>query len=143
MKYFKDIISGSISVIKGFAVTIKVFFKKPITVQYPDEKVNISPRFRGRLIQLTNKETGEEICDACGICAKFCPVQCISLKAYKDEVSGKRRTEYYNIDFGRCMFCGICVEQCPKKCLVHSQDYEFAVYSRDELTHTKEKILVK
>ena len=140
IKYFKNIILGLISLFKGMAVTIKYYFIKPITVQYPKERLIVSDKWRGVLKQICD-EKGEEICDGCGICAKICPVSCITMEAYKDEKIGKRKTSSYTINFGRCMFCGLCVESCPKKCLVHTKDYEFVAYNRDDLILGKDKIL--
>ena len=138
-EYFKNIGEAAVSLIKGFTVTFKVMFTKPITVQYPDEKIDISPRFRG-MIKLLKDENGNEICDGCGICSVMCPVKVISIETYKDE-AGKRKTKSYNINFGRCMFCGLCVENCPKKCLVHTTEYEDAFFTKEELTFTKDRIL--
>lgn len=137
--YLKNIITGIISLIKGMMVTVKYYFIKPTTVQYPDERITISPNWRGTLRQLHDAK-GEEICDGCGICAKMCPVNCISMEVYKDE-EGKRKTSSYTINFGRCMYCGLCAESCPKKCLIHTTDYEFVTYSRDYLILGKDKLL--
>ena len=128
------------AILKGMAVTFKYFFIKPVTVQYPKQKVKISTRWRGTLKQLRN-EKGEETCDGCRICEKICPVNCISMEVYKDEKKNRRFTSSYTVNFGRCMFCGLCVEACPKKCLVHTPDFEFCTYDRESLILTKDKIL--
>ncbi|MFH1407391.1 MAG: NADH-quinone oxidoreductase subunit I [Candidatus Omnitrophota bacterium] len=114
-KYFENIAGAIVSLVKGFAVTLKFLFMKPVTVQYPDEKIALSPRFRG-MLKLLRDENGNEICDACGICSLVCPVKVISIEAFKDE-SGKRKAKSYSINFGRCMFCGLCAENCPKNAL--------------------------
>ena len=142
IKYFMNILSGAATLIKGMLVTMKYYFIKPITVQYPDERIEISPRWRGTLKQICD-EKGAEICDGCTICARTCPVSCISMEVVKDEKTGKRRTSSYVINFGRCMFCGLCVEACPKKCLVHTTDYELVAYDRNDLIFGKDKILRK
>lgn len=140
IKYFKNILFGIVSLVKGFAVTLKFFFSKPITVQYPDEKIDVSERFRG-LIRQIRDENAEEICNACGVCSLNCPVKVITVEGYKDEATGKRKCKSYSINFGRCMFCGLCVEVCPVKCLVHSTEYEVAHYRKEELVYSKEDIL--
>lgn len=140
IKYFKNIWFGVVSLVKGFAVTLKFLFSKSVTVQYPDEKIEISDRFRG-LIRQIRDENGNELCNGCGACALVCPVKVISVEPLKDETTGKRTSKYYNINFGRCMFCGLCVEACPVKCLVHSTEYEVAHYEKQELFYTKDRIL--
>ncbi|MEI7903838.1 MAG: NADH-quinone oxidoreductase subunit I [Candidatus Firestonebacteria bacterium] len=126
--------------LKGMGITFKYYFFRPVTVQYPKESVKISPRWRGTLRQLYD-DKGVEICDGCQICAKVCPVNCISMEVYKEENTGKRKTSKYTINFGRCMYCGLCVESCPKKCLVHTPDFEFCTYDRETLILEKDKLL--
>lgn len=48
-----------------------------------------------------------EMCKACGICAKQCPVSAIS---------GKPKTPYV-IDVEKCIRCGVCMEKCPFKAI--------------------------
>ena len=62
--------------VKGFAVTFKQLFKKPITQQYPDYKRPLYPRFRGRH-RLNRFENGLEKCVGCSLCAAACPADCI------------------------------------------------------------------
>src|SRR6202451_16557 len=86
-------------------------FHKRITVQYPEQKPYLAPRFRGRII-LSRDPDGGERCVACNLCAVACPVDCIALQATEDE-TGRRLPEFFRINFSRCIFCGYCEEACP------------------------------
>ncbi|MEI6846164.1 MAG: NADH-quinone oxidoreductase subunit I [Candidatus Firestonebacteria bacterium] len=142
VNYFSKIFKGAWSLLKGMGITLKYYFRKPVTVQYPYERREIAPVWRGTLRQLCD-EKGEEICDGCQICARTCPVQCITMEVYKDPADNKRKTSSYTVDFGRCMYCGLCVESCPKKCLIHTTDYEFVSYDRAGMVLGKDKLVKK
>ena len=79
-------------------------FQKRVTVQYPEEKPYLAPRYRGRII-LSRDPDGGERCVACYLCAVACPVDCIALQATEDE-TGRRYPEFFRINFSRCIFCG-------------------------------------
>lgn len=99
------------------------------TVQYPIEKLPISPRYRAihKLLRLI--ESGNERCIGCGLCEKICIADCIRMDTRIDENSRKEVTEY-TINFGRCIFCGYCAEVCPELAIVHSGEYENASEQR-------------
>ena len=69
--------------LKGFGVTLKQVFKKPITQQYPEYKRPIYPRFRGRH-RLHVHENGLEKCVGCSLCAAACPADCIRVVAGRE-----------------------------------------------------------
>ena len=142
ISYAIKILKGLWSLLVGMKVTLKYYFMKPVTVQYPYETREIAPIWRGTLRQLCDAK-GEEICDGCQICGRICPVQCISMEVYKDPKDNKRKTSSYVVDFGRCMYCGLCVESCPKKCLVHTTDYALVSYDRAGLVLGKDKLVRK
>lgn len=99
------------------------------TVQYPEERLEMFPRFRGALMHLRNPETGEIRCTACEICVRACPHDCLALVG---EGKGKeRRAVAYTWNSGSCMFCGLCVEACPFDAIAMSPDYNLASFSRD------------
>ncbi len=121
---------------KGMIVTMKNAIRTPITTQYPEKKLNISRRSRGNQL-VWNKAA----CISCSMCARACPVSCITMVTSRDE-NKKLQMDKMDVDTGVCISCGLCVEACPQKCLFMSRDYEKAVYSRKKLKQTKEDILM-
>jgi NAD(P)H-quinone oxidoreductase subunit I len=120
---------------KGMALTMKHLFRRPITTQYPEEKLVVSRRTRGNQL-IWNKEA----CIACSACHRICPADCLKIEASRDE-NKKLKVDRMDLDIGLCISCGLCVEACPQKCLFMSYDYEKAVYSRGELLLSKEDLL--
>ena len=107
----------------GFATTFKHIFKKPITVNYPDQKVPMFPKYRGKQV-LMRDENGLEKCVACGLCAVACPADAIYLEAAENDGSvqaGPRYAKVYQIHKTRCIFCGYCEEACPVSRDLHGQ----------------------
>ncbi len=115
-------------------------FHKRETVQYPEEKVYLAPRYRGRII-LSRDPDGEERCVACYLCAVACPVDCISLQATEDE-HGRRHPEFFRINFSRCIYCGLCEEACPTYAIQLTPDYEMAEYDRQNMVYEKEHLTI-
>jgi len=115
-------------------------FSKRVTVQYPDEKRRLSPRWRGRIILSCDPDGGER-CVACYLCAAACPVDCIALQATEDE-SGRRYPKFFRINFSRCIFCGLCEEACPTYAIQLTPDYEMSEYKRPGLVYEKEDLLI-
>ncbi|HEY6221697.1 MAG TPA: NADH-quinone oxidoreductase subunit NuoI, partial [Candidatus Eisenbacteria bacterium] len=102
---------------KGLSITLSHFFKKPVTLKYPDVKMKMYPRFRG-LHELHRYENGLERCVCCGLCAAVCPADAIYMEAAENTPTlrfsaGERYAKRYEIDMLRCIFCGYCEEACP------------------------------
>ena len=116
-------------------------FHKRVTVQYPEEKPYLPPRWRGRIV-LTRDPDGEERCVACYLCSVACPVSCISLQATEDE-TGRRYPEFFRINFSRCIFCGMCEEACPTTAIQLTPDFEMSEYNRQNLVYEKEHLLIR
>ncbi|MEI6135373.1 MAG: NADH-quinone oxidoreductase subunit NuoI [Desulfomonile sp.] len=128
-----------IPLLQGLKLTFSYLFKKKITLQYPDEKWEVAPRWRGRHV-LTRHASGKIKCVACMLCATVCPADCIYIEA-ATEPDGRRYPERYNIDLTRCIFCGYCVEACPKEAIEMSGAYEISEYTREELQYDKQRLL--
>lgn len=115
-------------------------FRRRVTVQYPEQKPYIPPRWRGRII-LSRDPDGGERCVACYLCAVACPVDCIALQATEDE-TGRRYPEFFRINFSRCIFCGYCEEACPTYAIQLTNDFEMGEYNRQNLVYEKEDLLI-
>ncbi len=125
--------------VRGLMLTGKYLFKKKITVEYPEERTPLSPRFRG-LHALRRYENGEERCIACKLCEVVCPALAIIIESEERE-DGTRRTTRYDIDMTKCIYCGLCQEACPVDAIVETQVFEFATETRGELYYTKDMLL--
>ena len=123
----------------GMALTLKYFFKKKATLNYPFERGPLGPRFKGEHA-LRRYPNGEERCIACKLCEAVCPAQAITIEAEPRE-DGSRRTTRYDIDMTKCIYCGLCEEACPVDAIVEGPNMEFAAETRAELIYTKEKLL--
>jgi len=115
-------------------------FRPRVTIQYPDEKAYLPPRWRGRII-LSRDPDGGERCVACYLCAVACPVDCIALQATED-ATGRRYPEFFRINFSRCIFCGFCEEACPTYAIQLTPDMEMSEYVRQNLVYEKEHLLI-
>ena len=124
----------------GLALTGRYTFQRKITVQFPEEKTPISPRFRG-LHALRRYENGEERCIACKLCEAICPAQAITIEAGPRRNDGTRRATRYDIDMVKCIYCGLCQEACPVDAIVEGPNFEFATETREELIFKKERLL--
>ncbi len=123
----------------GLKLTGRYFFAPKVTIQYPEEKTPMSPRFRGIHAQ-RRYPNGEERCIACKLCEAVCPALAINIEAEPRD-DGSRRTTLYEIDLFKCIYCGLCEEACPVDAIVLTRQHDYHFEDRGENILTKEKLL--
>lgn len=128
-----------VELLKGMALTGRYFFSRKITVQFPEERTPMSPRFRG-LHALRRYPNGEERCIACKLCEAVCPAMAITIESEQRE-DNTRRTTRYDIDLTKCIFCGMCEESCPVDSIVETRIFDYHGEQRGDLLYTKEMLL--
>ncbi len=128
-----------VELLKGMALTGRYLFARKITIQYPEERTPMSPRFRG-LHALRRYPNGEERCIACKLCEAVCPALAITIESEQRE-DNTRRTTRYDIDLTKCIFCGLCEESCPVDSIVETRIFDYHGEKRGDLLYTKDMLL--
>jgi NADH-quinone oxidoreductase subunit I len=132
--------------LRGLKTTFARIAEGPTTIQYPEEKTPVYPRFRGRHKLHRFEDTGLEKCVGCSLCAAACPADCIRVVAAENTPenrvsAGERYAAVYEINLSRCIFCGYCEVACPFDAITMGHDYEMSDYTRSDLIFTKEMLL--
>jgi NADH-quinone oxidoreductase subunit I len=142
--------------VKGFWVTLKHFFQKPITYKYPMERRSMGKRYRGVPVFVPDEQTGESKCTGCGLCARVCPSEVITVERIKKpapapvtdesgercEPTAKPKDEVkYSMNIARCIYCGYCVDACAVNALAMSNEYELSAPNREDLIYNKDHML--
>jgi NADH-quinone oxidoreductase subunit I len=133
---------------RGMMTTFGRLTEKGVTVEYPEEKTPVYPRFRGRHKLHRFEDTGLEKCVGCSLCAAACPADCIRVVAAENTPenrvsAGERYAAVYEINLSRCIFCGYCEIACPFDAITMGHDYELSDYDRSDLIFTKEMLLAE
>jgi len=128
-KYLSEIKDAAKYMLQGLSVTLSHMGRRPVTVQYPYEKLIPSERYRGRIHYEFDK------CIACEVCVRVCPINLPVVDWVMNKQTKKKELRNYSIDFGACIFCGNCVEYCPTNCLSMTEEYELSVYDRHQLNY--------
>jgi NADH-quinone oxidoreductase subunit I len=134
--------------LRGLKTTLARVAEGVTTIQYPEQKVPVYPRFRGRHKLHRFEDSGLEKCVGCSLCAAACPADCIRVVAAEntpeERVSaGERYAAVYEINISRCIFCGYCEVACPFDAITMGHDFELSDYSRSDLIFTKEMLLAE
>jgi NADH-quinone oxidoreductase subunit I len=129
-----------LGIAKGFGVTLRNFFRRPITVQYPEQRVAQHARFRGEEFTWYHNR-----CTGCATCAKYCPLGIIRIVTDPEgggfeQEGGNYKVDVFDIDQARCMYCGLCVESCPYDALHMGSGFEDAKYEREQMVITMQDL---
>src|SRR5512145_1717897 len=140
-----SVLDPVIELMRGLDTTLKMMFERPVTIQYPEEKREVRPRFRGRHV-LKRYDNGLEKCIGCSLCAASCPADAIFVEASENSDEeryspGERYASTYEINMLRCIFCGYCEDACPTEAITLSDNYELNFSDRDKAIYTREMLL--
>jgi NADH-quinone oxidoreductase subunit I len=128
----RETYGGFKSLLVGMRITLLEAVKPIVTVQYPRETLKMPDRFRGHLKLVLDPTTGRSICNACGLCVRACPSDCIELDGCKREGEKRKSVSKYELDFTKCSLCGSCVEACPSDAIEYSKEYNTVSFNRDD-----------
>jgi NADH-quinone oxidoreductase chain I len=123
---------------RAMAVTLRNFFRRPVTVMYPDTPRPYPDRFRGLLALTYDKETGEENCIGCRLCEYICPPQVIKVEMLKTEKRNYAKT--FTLELYSCEFCELCVQVCPTDAIVMMKSFDLATADRREMLLDKDRL---
>ena len=130
---------------RGLATTFRELISKPVTIQYPEEKRPVRPRFKGRHV-LKRYDNGLEKCIGCSLCSAACPADAIFVEAADNTDDeryspGERYARVYEINMMRCIFCGYCEDACPTEAIVLGDNYELSFYDRRSSIYDKTMLI--
>ena len=138
----KDIVKKAafVDILRGMSVTGTYFVVDKVTVEYPKEKLQTYPRFRGIHALLADPATGDAKCVACMLCPTICPSQCIHVEG-EETPDGRSHARRFDLDLSRCIFCGMCEEVCPVAAIVLTRFYEGSTFDKRDFLLTKEMLM--
>lgn len=145
INYITEIVRGFITLLKGMSVTGKYFVTSSrtiVTQKYPENRKELKmfDRFKGEVI-MPHNEKNEHRCNGCGICEMNCPNGSIEIITRMEEVDGKKKRviDKHIYHLSMCTFCALCVKTCPSDALAFGQEFEHAVFDREQLTKVLNK----
>ena len=136
--FWGDLADLGSAVGRAMRVTFINFFRKPVTVQYPDVTRAYPDRFRGVLALTYDTQTGEENCIGCRLCEYICPPQVIKVEMLKTEKRNFAKT--FTLELYACEFCELCVQVCPTDAIIMMKSFDLATSDRRELLLDKDRL---
>jgi len=133
------------AVLNGFRVTLRHFFRRKVTMQYPEEKWVVPAGYRGAPYLVKDQE-GRTKCVSCQLCEFICPPKAIRIVPPGPELDPtagnvEKKPREFEINMLRCIFCGFCQEVCPEEAIFLMEDYSLTGGSRPEMVYDLEKLL--
>jgi NADH-quinone oxidoreductase subunit I len=129
------------AVLTGLQTTVKHMFKPSVTMQFPEQRPELPPNYRG--VHRLNRDTQDRVkCVACYMCSTACPAHCIDIVAAPSPWPDREKyPETFVIDELRCIYCGMCEEACPCDAIELTSLFDLTGLSREEMMFDKEKLL--
>src|SRR2546423_14653101 len=103
-----------LGVAKGMLTTISHLVKPPVTIQYPEERLEMPIWTRGRPRLVYEIDTGELRCTACGACALACPVDGIKIEQHPSPPRKGKILHRFDIDMAGGSQSALCVQARPR-----------------------------
>jgi len=133
------------AILGGLRVTVKHFFSKKVTMQYPEERWTVPEGYRGAPYLVKDQE-GRTKCVSCQLCEFVCPPKAIRITPPGPQgIPGVGNVEKgpseFEINMLRCIFCGFCQEVCPEEAIFLMKDYSLTGLTRKAMIYDKEKLL--
>jgi NADH-quinone oxidoreductase subunit I len=119
-----------LGVARGMLTTLTHLAKRPVTIQYPEERMVVPLWTRGRPRLIFEVDSGELRCTACGACALACPVDVIKIEQHPNPAGKGKIMDRFDIDMAGCIECALCVEACPFRAITMAPDFEMAAFER-------------
>ncbi|MFQ5520003.1 MAG: NuoI/complex I 23 kDa subunit family protein [Candidatus Methylomirabilia bacterium] len=126
------------AVVRAMGVTLRNFFRRPVTVHYPDQIRPYPDRFRGILALVYDPKTGEEACIGCRLCEYVCPPQVILVEMLKGEKRNYAKS--FTLELYACEFCELCVQVCPTDAIIMLKSFDLATSDRREMLLDKDRL---
>lgn len=134
-------------IFSALSTTFINIFKKPITLQYPEERPVLPNKYRG-IPTLVKDPKGRVKCVSCQLCEFVCPPKAIRMTPSKidsssdpDRAHVEKEPSEFDINMLRCIYCGLCEEVCPEEAIFLQNEFSLSGLSREELVFNKKKLL--
>jgi NADH-quinone oxidoreductase subunit I len=131
-------------ILNGLKLTFGLMFKKPVTVEYPEQRPPIPPGYRG-VPTLVKDPDGREKCVSCQLCEFVCPPKAIritpgEIPADASTAHVEKAPQEFEIDMLRCIYCGLCQEVCPEEAIFLQTTYSVVGFARGDFVNHKQKL---
>lgn len=126
------------AVVRAMRITFITFFRKPVTVHYPNKPRQYPDRYRGLLALVYEPDTGEEACIGCRLCEFVCPPAVIKVEMQKGEKRNYAKS--FTLELYACEFCELCVQVCPTDAIVMMKSFDLSTADRRELLLDKDRL---